>query len=321
MRVSLFGGGSDDPRHFRQYGGAVLGMAIDKYVYTTVRRLPPFFEHKHRLVYSRVETVRSEDNFTHPMVRACLTSMRVKHGLEMHYDADLPARSGMGSSSSFAVGLVHALSALKGEMLTKRQLAEAAIHVERELIPETGGWQDQIWAAYGGFNLIDFTAEGFTVSPVVMSRERANELTSSIVLYFTGFSRDAHVVEASKRVGEMSGKLEAMSQMVAEARAVLASPDRSIGEIGLLLNDSWRLKRELSPEVCTPQIDDICSAGLSAGAWGCKLLGAGGGGFVLFLCPHDRKASLRAAMKGKIEINPGVDYDGSKLVIYQPDGW
>ena len=317
MRVSLLGGGSDFPEHFREHGGCVLGMAIDKYCWVTVRRLPPFFEHKHRLVYSKVETVRDAEDFAHPMVRECLKAMQVKHGLEIHHDADLPARAGMGSSSAFTVGLVQALAALRGEMLTKRQLAESAIHVERDLIPETGGWQDQIWAAYGGLNAVDFS-DGFAVSPLILTRARRNELTSSMVLYFTGFARDAHTIEETKVPDTMA--LRRLSEMAREGWRLLVS-ETPLRDFGLLMTESWKLKRSTSPAVSTSDIDEICRAGIAAGAWGCKLLGAGGGGFVLFLCPYERRASLRSAMRGRIEINVEVDYDGSRVVLYQPNGW
>lgn len=318
MRISLLGGGSDLPEHFEQHGGCVLGMAIDKYCWVTVRKLPPFFEHRHRLVYSKVETVANEGDFAHPMVRECLKAMSVKHGLEIHHDADLPARAGMGSSSSFTVGLVHALASLRGEMLTKRQLSDSAIHIERDLIPEAGGWQDQIWAAYGGLNMVEFFERSYSVTPLVMPRARRNELTSSIVLYFTGFARDAYEIEESKLVNY--SMLARLAELAREGHRLL-SENGSLRELGVLLTESWKIKRSLSPKSSSPVIDDICKAGLEAGAWGCKLLGAGGGGFVLFLCPYDRRPALRAAMLGRIEINVEVDYEGSRLVQYQPNGW
>lgn len=322
MRVSLFGGGSDIPAHFQEHGGAVLGMAIDKYVYTAVRRLPPFFEHRHRIVYSRVETVKNDADIQHPLVRTVIQCSSVRHGLEIHHDADLPARSGMGSSSAFAVGLVHALSAMDGHTVTKKVLAETAIHIEREMIPEAGGWQDQIWAAYGGLNRIDFLpGDGFSVKPLVMSQARRHELVSSIVLYFTGFSRDASDIETDKehRVRQNTEQLKHMTEMVDEAVGILggSSPLRDIAR---LLNVGWAVKRCLSKDVTTPEIDAMYDAGLAAGAWGGKLLGAGSGGFLLFMCPPERRAALRAVMKGRIEINPEVDYDGSKVALYQPEG-
>lgn len=318
MRVSLLGGGSDFPEYFTERGGCVLGMAIDKYCWVTVRKLPPFFEHKHRLVYSKVETVQRVEDFAHPMVRECVRAMQVPHGLEIHHDADLPARAGMGSSSAFAVGLVHALAALRGEMLTKRQLAESAIHVERDLIPEVGGWQDQVWAAYGGLNVIDFSDDGFSVAPLILTRARRNELTSSMVLYFTGFARDAHTIEETKNPDVVA--LRRLAEIAREGHRLLAST-APLRDFGQLMTEAWKLKRGTSSAVSTSDIDEICRAGLDAGAWGCKLLGAGGGGFVLFLCPYDRRSALRAAMRGRIEINVEVDYDGSRVVQYQPNGW
>lgn len=324
MRVSLFGGGSDIPAHFKEHGGAVLGMAIDKYCYVTMRRLPPFFDdHRHRVVYSKIESVMDVAEIHHPLVRTMLQQIHVKHGLEIHHDADLPARSGMGSSSAFAVGLAHAISALEGHMMTKKALAEVAIHVERDLIPEAGGWQDQIWAAYGGLNRIDFIAgDGFAVTPLIMSQARRNELVSSIVLYFTGFSRDASEIETDKehRVKGNAQTLSVLRSFVDDAVAIIGNDGRSLRDLGLLLGEAWNLKKTLSPDVATSEIDAMYDAGIAAGAWGGKLLGAGSGGFLMFLCPPDRRAQLRSAMRGRIEINVEVDYEGSKVVLYQPNG-
>lgn len=320
MRVSLFGGGSDFPSHFREHGGAVLGMAIDKYVYTLVRRLPPFFWYRHRVVYSKIELAADVKDIEHPLVRAILKEADLNHGVDIHHVGELSHKSGMGSSSAFAVGLLQALAAHKGEMMTKRQLADGAIRIERDVIREAGGWQDQIWSAFGGFNLIRFSAEGYDVSPVILPRARLNEIVSSIVLYATGLEREASIVEATKEYDHNDTTLVAMTEMVDEASMILASPSWSLRDLGLLLNAGWSLKKRLSPEVSSPKIDAIYEAGIGAGAWGGKLLGAGAGGFMLFMCPYERRAALRAAMDGRIEVNVDVDYDGSKVVMYHPNG-
>lgn len=320
MRVSLFGGGTDDPAHFKEHGGACLGMAIDKYCWVTVRRLPPFFAHRHRLVYSKVETVKDVSEFVHPLVRTLMSNYGpFNHGLEIHHDADLPARSGMGSSSAFAVGLIHAINSLNGGMLTRKQLADTAIHVERDLIPEAGGWQDQIWSAYGGMNFIKFSANGYSVDPIVISNEVRNELLSSLVLYFTGFARDAHAIEQEKSSKDNTGRLRLMAKTAERAKEMLTS-SWSLEKLGQLMKASWDEKRLMATSVTTPQIDEMYAAGLRAGALGGKLLGAGGGGFMLFVVPYHSRAKLRNAMQGLIEINFDVDYDGSKLVLYQPNG-
>jgi D-glycero-alpha-D-manno-heptose-7-phosphate kinase len=322
MRVSLFGGGTDIPAHFREHGGTVLGMAIDKYCYTFFKKLPPFFEHKYRIVYRQIETVQSIDDIVHPLVRTTLQQARLKHGLEIMHNGELPARSGMGSSSAFAVGLSHAISAHNGYMVTKKMLAETAIHIERELIPEAGGWQDQIWAAYGGLNRIDFVpGDSFTVTPLILSQAQRNELVSSVVLFDTGFQRDASEIETDKehRVRQNTDVLREMAVLADRACAVLGMSN-AMPTVGALLSQSWEMKKTLSRDVTTPEIDAMYEAGMKAGAWGGKLLGAGSGGFLLFLCPPSARHALRMAMWGKIEINVEVDYDGSKVVLYQPEG-
>ncbi len=323
FRVSLFGGGTDYPRWYREHGGSVLGMAIDKYCYISLRPLPPFFEHRHRIVYSKIESVNSLDEIQHPAVRGVLKHAQVQIGLEIHHDGDLPARSGMGSSSSFTVGLLNALYALQGRMRSKRQLAEEAIFVEQEVLAENVGCQDQIWAAYGGMNRIDFGKDGsFAVRPIIMSKERVESLLGSMVLYFSGFSRIASEV-AAKQIDNMKAKeknLHAMQELAVEAESVLIDPNRDLREIGELLERSWHLKRELASGVSTGAIDEIYAAAMSAGAVGGKLLGAGGGGFLLFYVEPRHQQALRERLKKLIEVKFGVDRVGSTIVVYSPDG-
>lgn len=322
-RVSLFGGGTDYPKWYREHGGAVLGMAIDKYCYISVRHLPPFFEHKHRIVYSRIENVREISEIEHPAVRAVLQEMGVQEGLEVHHDGDLPARSGLGSSSSFTAGLLNAIYALRGQMVTKRALAEETIRIEQEVIAENVGSQDQIWAAHGGFNRVDFHQDGtFAVSPVIMPKVRERELLNHLMLFFTGFSRHASEI-AKHKIANLDKKaqhLKSMHAMVDEAQGILTSATADIRQIGRLLHEGWRLKRDLANEISTEAIDDIYQAGCDAGALGGKILGAGGGGFILFFVEPDKQEAVRTRLSNLIEVAFDVDRDGSHVVLYEPNG-
>jgi D-glycero-alpha-D-manno-heptose-7-phosphate kinase len=322
-RVSFFGGGTDYPAWFREHGGAVLGTAIDKYCYITCRRLPPFFEHKHRIVYSVIESVSSNDEIKHPAVRAALQWAKVTEGLEIHHDGDLPARSGLGSSSSFTVGLVHALDALRGEMTNKSQLAKAAIHIEQDLIGENVGSQDQVLAAYGGLNHIEFRADGtFDVTPVIVSRERKAELSAHLMLCFTGFSRFASDVAKSQldNLAAKQQQLKRMRQMVDEGLAIFANSSVPIQAFGELLHEAWQNKRSLSNMVTTPGIDHIYEAARDAGAIGGKLLGAGGGGFMLLFAKPERHAGIRERLSELIHVPFNFEDSGSRVVLYQPNG-
>lgn len=323
FRVSLFGGGTDYPSWFREHGGAVIGTAIDKYCYISVRRLPPFFEHKSRIVYSQVELVNDISDIKHPAVRGILSDLKVAEGLEIHHDADLPARSGLGSSSSFTVGLLHALHALDSKMTSKRELACEAIRIEQDVLKENVGSQDQLWAAYGGFNRIDFHSDGsFAVSPIILSPERREELGRSIMLFFTGFSRFASdfAQDQIKNMNNRKSQLRTIRSMVDNAIDVLLDKNTPLRELGELLHASWRLKRELADNVSNRQIDEIYEAGREAGAIGGKLLGAGGGGFMVFLVEPEKREQVRERLKSLIHVNIGFDNDGSKIVLYQPNG-
>jgi D-glycero-alpha-D-manno-heptose-7-phosphate kinase len=323
FRISLFGGGTDYPSWFREHGGSVIGTAIDKYCYISVRRLPPFFEHKSRIVYSQVELVNAVSDIKHPAVRGILSDQGVAEGLEIHHDADLPARSGLGSSSAFTVGLLHALRALESKMVSKRDLASEAIRIEQDVLKENVGSQDQIWAAYGGFNRMDFYSDGtFAVSPIILSQERRDELGRSIMLFFTGFSRFASdfAQDQIKNMSNRKSQLRTIRGMVDSAVDVLLDKNTPVRELGELLHDTWRLKRELADNVSNPQIDDIYEAGRDAGALGGKLLGAGGGGFMVFLVEPEKREQVRERLKQLIHVNVGFDNDGSKIVLYQPVG-
>jgi D-glycero-alpha-D-manno-heptose-7-phosphate kinase len=323
FRISLFGGGTDYPAWFREHGGAVLGTAIDKYCYITVRRLPPFFEHKSRLVYSQVELVNKISEIKHPAVRGILTDWGINDGLEIHHDADLPARSGLGSSSAFTVGLLHALAALDAKMLSKRDLAREAIRIEQDVLKEDVGSQDQLWAAYGGFNRIEFFPDGsFNVTPIIMPAHRRDEVQQSLMLFFTGFSRFAtdFAQDQIKNIANRTSQLKTMRTMVDTAVDIITDPKVPLRELGELLDTGWRLKRELAESVSNPKLDEIYEAGREAGAIGGKLLGAGGGGFMVFLVEPEKQAKVRARLQKLIHVGVGVDTDGSKVVLYQPNG-
>lgn len=323
FRVSFFGGGTDYPEWFRSHGGAVLSTTINKYCYISCRFLPPFFEHRHRIVYSKIENVRDIAAIEHPAVRGVLRWMEWGEGLEIHHDGDLPARSGLGSSSSFTVGLIHALHALRGRYVSKPELARQAIHVEQVVIREAVGSQDQVAAAYGGLNRIDFRGDdGFEVRPVVLSSDRRLALQSHLMLFFTGLSRLAH--EAAKaqieNFAQRRAELERMRAMVDEAIAILHDAQAPLADFGRLLDEGWRCKRSLADRVSTPEIDRLYATALAAGATGGKLLGAGGGGFLLLFVPPPAQADVRAALQGLVHVPFAFDTDGSRVVLYQPDG-
>jgi D-glycero-alpha-D-manno-heptose-7-phosphate kinase len=323
FRISLFGGGTDYPAWFREHGGAVLGMAINKYSYVSIRKLPPFFDHRSKIVYSSVEFVKQNDEIQHPAVRGALMELGLKDGVEIHYDADLPARSGLGSSSSFTVGLLHAIHALQGRMVTKSDLGREAIRIEQDVLKEAVGCQDQLWAAFGGLNRINFSRNGnFDVVPIPLSEKRRLELTQSIMMFFTGFSRYATVIAKDQiaNVPKRTAQLATMHAMVDAAVDILCDEKRPISDLGKLLHEGWRLKRELASSISTTEIDDIYEAGMQGGALGGKLLGAGGGGFMIFLVEPDRRQQVRERLEGLIHVPVNTDYDGSKIVLYQPNG-
>ena len=322
FRISLFGGGSDYPEWYRENGGAILGFAIDKYCYISVRSIPPFFEHKHRIVYSEVENVAEISEIQHPSVRAVLEDQNVTLGLEIHHDGDLPARSGLGSSSSFTVGLIHAIKAMNGQLMGCKKLAEEAIRIEHDVIKECVGIQDQIWSSFGGFNRIKIIEDGdFDVQPVILSSSRRTELFGSLMLFFTGISRFAPEV-AKEKVNNMkncSKNIERMVFMVDEGLDILQSP-KSINDIGRLLHESWMLKRELAGGVATPTVDEIYQVARGAGAIGGKLLGAGGGGFMVFFVEPEFQDKVREKLSSLVEVKFDVDKTGSKVVVYEPSG-
>jgi D-glycero-alpha-D-manno-heptose-7-phosphate kinase len=322
LRISFFGGGTDYPVWYRQYGGSVLSTTIDKSCFITCRWLPPFFEYHSRISYTKVENVGQNNVIQHPSVRACLEFLGIDDGIEIHHIADLPARSGLGTSSAFTVGLLQGLYALKNQMRDKHALASEAIHVEQELLREAVGAQDQVSAAYGGFNRINFDTDGsIEVRRMLASPGRLAELEQHLALYFTGFSRFASEIaqEQLKMTPHKKQELDTMLQLVDEAEAIIASPDRSLHEFGRLLHESWKIKRTLTHKISNASIDEIYEAGISAGALGGKLLGAGGGGFMLFFVPPERREALRTRLKKLLCIPFAFSNRGSHVVVYEPE--
>ncbi|MBM4244051.1 MAG: kinase [Deltaproteobacteria bacterium] len=320
FRLSFFGGGTDYPAWYRREGGAVLSTTIDKYCYLSVRQLPPFFTTRHRVVWSHVETVGTIAEILHPAVREGLRLLGYDDttGIEIHHQADLPARAGMGSSSSFAVGLVKALTALRGQMIGRHALALTAMRLEQEVLAENVGSQDQVAAAYGGLNLIEFRKSGeIRVDPVTARPDRLVELQRHLMLFYTGTSRFASAI-----AGDMLANLDArraallrMRAMVDEALAILTG-DGSLDDFGRLLHESWLLKRSLSPMISNETVDDLYAKAVRHGALGGKLLGAGSSGFLCFFVPPHRQASVLRALAGHLHVPFAFENEGSRIIHY-----
>jgi D-glycero-alpha-D-manno-heptose-7-phosphate kinase len=319
FRISFFGGGTDYPRWFNEYGGAVLSTTFDKYSYVTCRILPPFFEHKHRISYSIVEHVSQTEQIRHPVIRAAIDNYFQDEGLEIHCDADLPARSGLGSSSSFIVGLLHSLEALKGRRVTPDWLAKQAMYYEQEILKENVGCQDQIAASYGGLNIIHFQQNGnFKVEPLILSPERKRYFGQHLMLFFTGFVRYASEI-AKNQLDNLSKKtieLQKMRQMVDDAIEILNS-DVDINCFGELLHNCWQYKKSLSDLISTVEIDRIYEIARFNGAVGGKLLGAGGGGFILLFVEPENQDAVRRALGNLIYVPFKFESSGSQIIYYR----
>jgi D-glycero-alpha-D-manno-heptose-7-phosphate kinase len=322
LRISFFGGGTDYPVWYREHGGSVLATAIDKSCFITCRRLPPFFEYHSRASYSKIENVAQNNSFEHPSIKACLKYLGIEDGVEIHHVADLPARTGLGTSSAFTVGLLLGLYGLTGQMRDKHALAADAIHVEQNVIQEVVGSQDQVSAAYGGFNRINFNPDGeIDVRPMLTARGRVEELEKHFALFFTGFSRIAAEIatEQVKVTAKKKNELEAMLQLVNEAEAIVANENRDLDEFGKLMHESWKIKRSLTQKISNANIDEIYEAGISAGAVGGKLLGAGGGGFMLFYVRPERRDALRQRLQKLLCVPFRFSNRGSRVVVYEPE--
>lgn len=320
FRISFFGGGTDYEPWYREHGGAVLATTIDKYCYLNCRLLPPFFDHKSRVVWSEIERVIDKSQIKHPVIRAVLQDLRIDDGVEIHHHADLPARSGLGSSSSFTNAMLLAAYAMQGKMIAKRELAEKAIYVEQVLLAENVGVQDQIETAYGGLNKILIEQNGtFTVQPVILPKARFKKFHAHLMLFFTGVSRNASEIagEQIASIGKKQSELTMMRQLVDEGERILAGAG-DLYEFGRLLDQSWQIKRGLNAKIAPAFVDEIYAAARDAGAIGGKLLGAGGGGFMLFFVPPEKQPQLRARLQKLIYVPFELETGGAQLIYYEP---
>ena len=309
---------------FKEYGGAVLSTTFDKYCYVIVRHLPRFFDYSTELSYSKIERVTDIDSINHPAIRNAMKMLDM-HEIRLTYEADLPARSGLGTSSSFAVGMLNAFYALKGKYVSKRKLADDAIYLERALCNEAGGWQDQIAASFGGFNRINFTDEGYEVLPIIISPEKKTELNNNLMMYFTGFVRfSSDVQKANAGSGSKSDKiarLKEMLQLVDEVEEILTDKHSDLDEFGRMLDHTWQLKRSTGSMVSTSGIDELYQKGIDAGALGGKLLGAGGGGFLVFYVQPEYQESVRRAMSDLMYIPFKFEDGGTRVIHYSPESY
>lgn len=319
FRMSFFGGGTDMPSFFNEHGGAVISTTFDKYCYVNVRHLPPFMPYLSELVYSKFERVNNIDEIIHPLIRECMRLHDI-HEIRLTYEGDLPARTGLGTSSTFAVGMLNAFCALKGKMMSKHQLAEEAIHVERDILQEHGGWQDQVAAAYGGLNRIDFSEGQFKVTPIIIHPDRKKELDDNLMLFYTGVQRFSSEIQAdtfAKPVDKIKQLLE-MLALVDEAQTILTDKNASLNEFGKLLDYTWKLKRGTGNKVSNNSIDDLYERGIKAGALGGKLLGAGGGGFLLFYVENDKQENVLKALDDLMHVPFQFESEGSTVIHYNP---
>lgn len=321
FRMSFFGGGTDMEEYFKENGGAVLSTTFDKYCYVNVRHLPRFFNYSTELSYSKTERVTDVDEIQHPAIRNAMKMLDMRE-IRLTYEADLPARSGLGTSSSFAVGMLNAFYALKGKYADKQKLANEAIYLERELCAEAGGWQDQIAASFGGFNRINFNANGYEVLPVIISPDRKRKLNDNLLMFFTGFTRFSSDVQKKNKVGDFEDKkviLKKMYELVDEAEAILTEKHRDLDEFGILLDTTWRLKKGTGSAVSTGSIDELYEKGIQAGALGGKLLGAGGGGFLVFYVQPEKQEAVKTAMKDLMNIPFKFEDGGTQVIYYGPE--
>lgn len=320
LRVSFFGGGTDYPDYFKEFGGAVLSTTIDKYIYVTVNRIPGLLDHKYRIAYSKLELCHDVEEINHPVVKAVIKHLDIQEGLEINIISDLPARTGTGSSSSFTVGLLHALYALKGVMKSKVDLAREAIYIEYEVLKERVGVQDQLAAAYGGMNYMHFTTDRLEVNPLVISKERKKELESNLLMFYTGINRFASEVlkEQLEKTKEKKiiTELKDIHDMVQRGIDVLTDNNQNLDMFGELMHEAWMAKRNLSSAISNDFLDDIYIKARNAGASGGKLLGAGGGGFFVFYVPLEKHAAVKEALAHLHAIDFDFENGGSKIIYY-----
>ena len=320
FRMSFFGGGTDMESFFKEHGGAVLSTTFNKYCYVNVRHLPRFFDYSTELSYSKIERVTNVEDIQHPSIRNAMKMLDM-HQIRLTYEADLPARSGLGTSSSFAVGMLNAFYALKGQYAGKKKLADEAIYLERSLCQEAGGWQDQIAASFGGFNRISFNADGYEVLPIIISPERKKELNNNLMMFFTGFTRFSSDVQKINAVSKKDkiAQFKEMLALVADAESLLTNKNADLDDFGRMLDHTWKLKRQIGSAVSTNSIDELYEKGINAGALGGKLLGAGSGGFLIFYVQPDRQESVRLAMRNLMYIPFKFEDGGTRVIYYAPE--
>ena len=319
FRMSFFGGGTDMPAFFNEHGGAVISTTFDKYCYVNVRHLPPFMPYYSELVYSKIERVDHIDDIEHPAIREAMRMLDI-HEIRLTYEGDLPARTGLGTSSTFAVGMLHAFYALKGKYADKRKLAEDAIILERERCKESGGWQDQIAAAYGGLNRIDFGDNSFKVSPIIIHPDRKKLLNDNLMLFFTGISRFSSEIQKDtmNQQHDKTRQLKELLSLVNDAQAILEDKHSDMNDFGRLLDHTWKLKRDTGSKISNNEIDDLYQRGLKAGALGGKLLGAGGGGFLLFYVEKDKQQNVINELDELMHVPFELENEGSTIIHYNP---
>lgn len=318
--MSFFGGGTDMPQFFKENGGAVLSTTFDKYCYVNVRHLPPFFEYTTEASYAKIERVTDLDDMEHPLIRNAMRMLDM-HELRITYEADLPARTGLGTSSSFAVGLLNACYCLKGKYADKKQLADDAIYLERVLCNEAGGWQDQIAASFGGLNKITFFGDDYQVDRVIISPERKRMLNDNLMLFFTGFTRFSSEIQQSTGavIKDKTTQLREMLALVDEAESVLTNKERDLDDFGRLLDETWKLKRQTGSKISTGSIDELYARAIKAGALGGKLLGAGGGGFLLFYVQPEKRREVMAAMHDLLYVPFQFENAGTRVIYYSAE--
>lgn len=322
FRMSFFGGGTDMKEFYEWYGGAVLSTTFDKYCYVTVRHLPRFFDYTSEFAYANIERVKNVEEIEHPLIRN-LMKFKDMHEIRLSYEADLPARTGLGTSSSFAVGMLNAFYGMKGKRVDKRRLADEAIYAERVLCKEAGGIQDQIAASFGGLNRIDMTKDGYKVTPVIISNQRKREFNDNLMLFFTGFSRFSSDIQkgTKKNLADKTKQLLEMKALVDQAEDILTDAHSDLNEFGRLLDYTWRLKRGISDTISTDSIDAIYARAMKAGATGGKLLGAGGGGFLLFYVEQDKQASVMKALQDLLYVPFQFETEGTQVIYFKAEDY
>jgi len=321
VRISFLGGGTDYPEHFEKHSGSVLVTTIDKYSYLNVKPLSHFFDYDLRISYTKTELVKNAEKIMHPSVRECLKFLKISKGIEIHYVGDLPARTGLGSSSSFTVGLLHALHAYKREMVSKQQLAQEAVIVEREMIKERIGFQDQYASAFGGFLLLKFFGKNkVDICPVLISPERIKMLNERLMLFYTGVRRTAHELlkEQMENTKRNQSKLIALSALVERGIKILYNSNKKLSEFGELLDEGWKIKRQLSSKISNEEMDGYYTTAKNSGAIGGKLLGAGGGGFLLLYVEPEQRDKVRKALRHLKEVEFSFETEGSRVIFFNP---